>query len=295
MAIVISGIDLSKKMKEEMKEELIELKDKGIIPCLAVIIIGENPASISYVTGKQKAADEIGINAFTDKLPEDTSEEDLLNLVKKYNEDESIHGILVQLPLPKHINEEKIIEAISPKKDVDGFHPSNVGNMMLGRDCFLPCTPHGVIKMLESIDCKTKGKHVVVVGRSNIVGKPMANLLLRRGDYGDATVTVCHSGTKDLKKYTLQADIVIAAVGKSNLITEDMLKEGSTVIDVAVNRVEDNTKKNGFRLVGDVDFDGVQDKVYAISKVPGGVGPMTITMLMANTIQSAKNYYKLTK
>lgn len=293
MAIIISGTDLAKKLREEMTEEVVALKEQGIIPGLAVIIVGENPASMSYVMGKQKAADAIGIAGFTKKLSEDITEEELLKFVEKYNQDDSIHGILVQLPLPKHINEEKIVNTIIPEKDVDGFHPMNVGNMMLGKDCFLPCTPHGVIKMLESIDCPTEGKHVVVIGRSNIVGKPMANLLLRRGRFGNATVTVCHSGTKNLKEHTLQADILIPAVGKPNLITADMVKEGSVIIDVAVNRVEDATRKRGFRLVGDVDFEGVQDKVHAISKVPGGVGPMTITMLMRNTIDSAMNYSKI--
>jgi len=290
MAIIISGTELSKNIKEDLKKEIETLKSThNLTPGLAVIIVGENPASISYVTAKQKAGENVGIKTFTKKLPKSISEINLLALIKKYNQDNSIHGILVQLPLPKHISEEKVIDSILTSKDVDGFAPVSIGSMMLGRDTFIPCTPHGVIRMLESINYSTSGKHVVIVGRSNIVGKPLANLLLGRGEFADATVTVCHSKTPNIKKYTLEADILISAVGKPNLITADMVKEGVVVIDVAVNRIKDSSREKGFRLVGDIDFENVKGKAYAISKVPGGVGPMTITMLLENTLKAAKN------
>lgn len=284
--MIIDGRKLAKKIRKELRNKTSVLLEQDVIPGLAVIILGEHPASMSYVTAKKKAAVKIGINAFTKTMSVDTSQTVLLDLIRQYNADESIHGILVQLPLPKHIQSEAVIEAIDPAKDVDGFHPSNVGKMMLGQDCFLPCTPHGVIKMLESINYSPAGKHVVIVGRSDIVGKPLANLLLRRGQWGDATVTVCHSKTPDLKKHTLQADILIAAVGRPEMITADMVQVGAVVIDVGVNRISADNER-GYRLVGDVEYDAISEKAYAITPVPGGVGPMTIAMLMWNTVESA--------
>jgi methylenetetrahydrofolate dehydrogenase (NADP+)/methenyltetrahydrofolate cyclohydrolase len=250
--------------------------------------VGENPASQQYVKNKNKAAHEIGVYSEQHNLAKDTPEAELLALVGKLNADPKIDGILVQLPLPKHIDEKKVLNLIDPNKDVDGFHPMNLGRMMVGDPGFLPCTPHGVVKMLAYSGFKPAGKHVVVVGRSNIVGKPVANMLLQKAENADATVTVCHSRTPDLPAVTRQADILIAAIGKPEFITADMVKPGAVVIDVGVNRVEDPGSPKGFRWVGDVKFDEVAAKAAAISPVPGGVGPMTITMLLYNTVQSAR-------
>jgi methylenetetrahydrofolate dehydrogenase (NADP+) / methenyltetrahydrofolate cyclohydrolase len=278
-ATIISGKDIAATMREEFKQEVERLRAKGIVPGLAVILVGDDPASQSYVKGKEKAAHEVGLHSVVHRLPSDTSQEELLALIRTLNDDPAIHGILVQLPLPRQIDEEAVILAIDPDKDVDGFHPVNVGKMQIGSDCFLPCTPHGVIQMLKRTGIPMAGAHAVVVGRSNIVGKPMAQLLLKE----NATVTICHSRTRDLPAITRQADILIAAVGRPELITQDMVKPGAAVIDVGVNR------RDG-KLVGDCDFDGVKQVAGYITPVPGGVGPMTITMLLYNTIESAKRW-----
>jgi methylenetetrahydrofolate dehydrogenase (NADP+)/methenyltetrahydrofolate cyclohydrolase len=253
-----------------------------------VVLVGSDPASEVYVRMKGKKCEELGMHSVTVALPEDTAEEELLKKVTGLNSDKSIHGFLVQLPLPKHIDEKKVINAIDPKKDVDCFHPANVGKMLIGEPEFLPATPAGVQQMLVRSGVDTKGKHVVVVGRSNIVGKPMAAMMVQKGDGADSTVTVVHSRTKDLPSITRQADILIVAMGKPNFVTADMVKEGAVVIDVGTNRVEDPAAPSGSRLVGDVDFDNVKKKTSAISPVPGGVGPMTICMLMANTVAAAE-------
>ena len=285
--MIIDGKQVAADVRADVAKKVSVLKSKGINPCLAVILVGENPASVSYVTGKQKALAEVGMVDRSVHLPESTSEEDLLKLIDELNNDDSVHGILVQLPLPKHINEEKVIMAISPKKDVDGFHPVNVGNLVIGRPAPLPCTPHGIIVLLEKAGVKTSGAHAVVIGRSNIVGKPVSLLLARKET--NCTVTMCHTGTKNMAEIVKQADIIIAAAGRPNTVTADMVKEGAVVIDVGVNRIPDETKKSGFRLVGDVDFDAIKDKASFITPVPGGVGPMTIAMLMQNTLEAASN------
>jgi len=287
-AKIIDGKQIAADIRAELKAEVEKLKAKGIVPGLGVILVGHDPASISYVTAKEKACAEIGVYSDDNRLPTETSEKDLLALVNKMNKDPKINGILVQLPLPKHINEQKILLAIDPAKDVDGFHPVNVGKMVVGQKGFLPCTPHGVIQLLLRSGVKLDGAEVVIVGRSNIVGKPLANMLIQKSPTGNATVTVCHTRTKDIATHTKKADIVIAAAGRPNTITADMVKDGVIVIDVGVNRIEDSTKKAGFRLVGDVDFEGVSKKASLITPVPGGVGPMTITMLLYNTVESAK-------
>ncbi len=287
-AKIIDGKEISETIRRELKNRISVLKEKGITPGLGVILVGNNPASRSYVTAKEHACDSIGIYSDDNRLPEDVTETDLLKKINEMNLDPKIHGILVQLPLPKHINESTVLLAIDPKKDVDGFHPINVGKMMIGKDTFFPCTPHGVLQMLLRSKIETSGKHVVVIGRSNIVGKPVANMLLQKRDGANATVTLCHTGTKSIESHTLQADILIAASGFPNTVTADMVKPGAVVIDVGVNRIEDNTKKSGYRLVGDVDYEGVSAIASAITPVPGGVGPMTITMLLYNTVLSAE-------
>lgn len=286
-AQIIDGKSIAQSIREEIKIKTEALKTKGISPCLAVILVGSNPASVSYVTGKQKALAEVGMNDRSVRLPESTTEQELISLIQELNADKSVHGILVQLPLPQHIDEEKIILAIDPAKDVDGFHPVNVGNLVIGKKSFLPCTPHGIIVLLKRMNIETDGKSAVVIGRSNIVGKPAA-LLLARKDL-NATVTICHSGTKNIADITRRADILIAAAGRANIVTADMVKEGAAVIDVGVNRIPDASKKSGFRLAGDVDFENVKEKAAFITPVPGGVGPMTIAMLMANTLEAAEN------
>jgi len=280
-AMLIKGSEISKQIKEELKQEIANIKENdNIMPGLATILVGENEASKVYVGAKEKACKELGIYSERIDLPADTKESDLLALIERLNKEPKIHGILVQLPLPKHINETNVLYAIDPSKDVDGFHPVNIGKMMLGEPCFLPCTPHGILELLKRSNTDMNGAEVVVVGRSNIVGKPVANMLLQKNG-GNATVTICHTGTKDIPSHTRRADILIVAVGKPKAITADMVKEGVVVIDVGVNRLETG-------LVGDVDFDSVKEKARAITPVPGGVGPMTIVMLMKNTVQSAK-------
>jgi methylenetetrahydrofolate dehydrogenase (NADP+)/methenyltetrahydrofolate cyclohydrolase len=287
MAIIIDGKAVAAKVRENAKSRTEHLRARGIVPCLAVVLVGGNPASISYVTGKEKALAEAGMEGRDIRLPESTPEEELLFLIAGLNTDPAIHGILVQFPLPKHISEEKIIAAIDPAKDVDGFHPVSVGNMVLGKPCFLPCTPNGIIRLLRELHIPTAGSHAVILGRSNIVGKPLANLFLRRDI--NATVTICHTGTPDFSVYTRQADILVAAVGKSGLVTADMIKPGAVVIDVGVNRVGDPSKKKGYRLTGDVDYNAAVEKAGWITPVPGGVGPMTIAMLMENVVQAAEH------
>jgi methylenetetrahydrofolate dehydrogenase (NADP+)/methenyltetrahydrofolate cyclohydrolase len=287
-AKIISGVEIAKQIREELKAEVAEMKEKhGVTPGLVTILVGENPASVSYVTAKQKTAHELGFYSVQDNQPADISEDALLSLIKKYNDDSSIHGILVQLPLPKHINETKVLYAIHPDKDVDGFHPVNVGKMVIGEQCFLPCTPHGILEMLIRSGAQTKGAEVVVVGRSNIVGKPIANLMLQKRAGGDATVTICHTRTRDMAFHTRRADILIVAAGRPKVITADMVKEGAVVIDVGVNRIG-QTPEGKAILCGDVDFEAIKEKASMITPVPGGVGPMTITMLMKNTVQAAR-------
>jgi methylenetetrahydrofolate dehydrogenase (NADP+)/methenyltetrahydrofolate cyclohydrolase len=292
-AQIIDGKQVAADMRAELKNEVAKLKEKGIVPGLGVILVGEDPASQSYVTAKERTCEDIGIYSDDNRLPAETSQEELIALVERMNKDPKIHGILVQLPLPKHLNEAEVLLKIDPAKDVDGFHPMNVGKMVVGEKAFLPCTPHGVIQLLIRSGVKIEGAEVVIVGRSNIVGKPLANMLIQKNATGNATVTVCHTRTKDLDSHTKRADILIAAAGRPNTITADMVKEGVVVIDVGVNRVEDATKKKGYRLVGDVDFEAVKEKASLITPVPGGVGPMTITMLMYNTVESAKRAFEL--
>jgi len=287
-AKIIDGKQTAAEMRTELKAEVAQLKTKNIVPGLGVILVGEDPASNSYVTAKERACDDIGIFSDDNRLPADTSEEDLLALVEKMNNDPKINGILVQLPLPKHIDESKVLLAINPEKDVDGFHPMNIGKMVAGEKAFLPCTPNGIIQLLKRNNVETSGAEVVVIGRSNIVGKPIANMLIQKKDTGNATVTVCHTRTKNMAEHVKRADIIIAAVGWPNTVTADMVKPGAVVIDVGVNRVDDATKKRGYKLVGDVDFEAVKEIASLITPVPGGVGPMTITMLLFNTVESAK-------
>ena len=286
-AQIIDGKQIALDVRAGVAEKVAELKKKGVVPCLAVILVGENPASVSYVTGKRKALVEAGMLDRSEILPESTTEQELLTLIDKLNKDATVHGILVQLPLPKHIDEDKVIMAISPEKDVDGFHPINVGNLVIGKKAFLPCTPHGIIVLLERMGIETSGKHAVVIGRSNIVGKPVSLLLARKET--NCTVTICHTGTKNMAEITRQADILVAATGRPNTVTADMVKEGAVVIDVGVNRIPDSTKKSGFRLVGDCDFEAVKEKASFITPVPGGVGPMTIAMLIYTTLEAAEN------
>jgi methylenetetrahydrofolate dehydrogenase (NADP+)/methenyltetrahydrofolate cyclohydrolase len=287
-AKIIDGKQVAAEMRAELKAEVAKLKEQGIVPGLAVVLVGEDPASKSYVTAKERACDEMGIYSNDNRLDANTSQEDLMALVEKLNNDPKINGILVQLPLPKGLNEAEVLLAIDPDKDVDGFHPMNVGKMVVGEKAFLPCTPHGVLQLLMRSGVTIEGAEAVIVGRSNIVGKPLANMLIQKSPTGNATVTVCHTRTKDLAYHTKRADIVIAAAGRPNTVTADMVKDGVVVIDVGVNRVEDATKKRGYRLVGDVDFEAIKEKASLITPVPGGVGPMTITMLLFNTVESAK-------
>jgi methylenetetrahydrofolate dehydrogenase (NADP+)/methenyltetrahydrofolate cyclohydrolase len=289
-ATIIDGKQVAADIRAELKTEVAGLATHGIFPGLGVILVGEDPASQSYVRAKEKACAEAGIYSDDNRIPADTTQETLIALVEQMNNDPKIHGILVQLPLPKHIDESAVIGTILPEKDVDGFTPGNVGRLVIGEDCFLPCTPNGVVQLLARSGVEISGSHVVVVGRSNIVGKPVANMLLQKKENANATVTICHTGTKDMASFTRQADILIVAAGWPNTITADMVKEGAAVIDVGVNRVEDASRKNGYRLVGDVDFEGVKQRASVITPVPGGVGPMTITMLMVNTVESAKRH-----
>jgi len=287
-AVLISGLEVSASIRSELKARAAGLAARGIVPRLEVILVGDDPASISYIKSKEKGAAEVGIKENTTRLPADTSEQQLIDLLDRLNRDAAVDGILVQVPLPSHIDAEKVLYHISPEKDVDGFHPVNLGKLLRGEPCFLPCTPHGIQQMLMRSGFDPAGKHVVICGRSNLVGKPLAAILLQKKKGANATVTVVHTGTVDLPVFTRQADILVAAMGKPLCITADMVKEGAVVIDVGVNRVPDATREKGYRLAGDVDFEAVSKKAAAITPVPGGVGPMTVTMLLQNTIEAAE-------
>jgi len=287
-AQIIDGKQVAAEVRAEVKQEVDELRTKNVMPCLAVILVGESPASKVYVGAKVRACEETGIKSIKLQMAADSSEQSLLNKVAELNHDPSVHGILVQLPLPHHMDEEKVIEHISPEKDVDGFHPENVGKLNIGIDCLAPCTPSGIPELIARSGIEMSGKHAVIVGRSNIVGKPLQSILVQKGDKANCTVTCCHSGTDHLADYTRQADILIAAIGVPEFITAGMVKPGATVIDVGINRVEDKTHSRGYRLVGDVNFDDVVEVAGAITPVPGGVGPMTVAMLMKNTVKATK-------
>ncbi len=287
-AKIISGRDVSCQIREELKGRAAKLKEKGVVPGLGVVLVGEDPASISYVTAKAKAAEEIGIFETTINMPLASSEEEILRTVDSLNRNGRYNGVLVQLPLPKYVSADKVINFISPEKDVDGFHPVNVGKLLRGEPCPLPCTPYGVVQLLVRGGYGPDGKHVVVCGRSNIVGKPLAALLIQKKKGANATVTICHTGTPDITRFTLQADILVAAMGVPRIIKAEMVRDGCVVIDVGVNRVPDASSPKGFRLVGDCDFEAIKEKAEAITPVPGGVGPMTVTMLMMNTIEAAE-------
>ena len=287
-AQIISGTETARAIRTELAAEVARLKQEhNLVPGLVTVLVGEDPASQSYVAAKNRTAHALGIHSEQVTLPADTAEADLLARIDGYNQDPAIHGILVQLPLPRHINEAKVLFAIDPAKDVDGFHPVNVGKMLLGEPCFLPCTPHGILELLQRAGVQTDGAEVVVVGRSNIVGKPVANLMLQKRAGGNATVTVCHTRTRDMAAHTRRADILIVAAGRARMIGADLVKEGAVVIDVGVNRVGQTASGKAI-LEGDVDFQAVAEKASAITPVPGGVGPMTITMLMKNTVQAAR-------
>jgi len=286
---IIDGKRLAADLRAEIAAGVASLKaEKGVTPGLAVVLVGDNPASVSYVTAKKKACADVGMYSRELHLPADAAESELISIIAELNSDPAIHGILVQLPLPKSFSERNVIHAISPEKDVDGFTPTNVGKMLLGEKCFLPCTPHGILKLVEFAGVGVSGKHVVVIGRSNIVGKPVAALFARKGANANATVTLCHTGTPDIATYTRQADVVVVAAGRPNTLTGDMLKPGAVVIDVGVNRVADVSAAKGYRLVGDADFASCAEVASAITPVPGGVGPMTITMLLQNTLDAAR-------
>lgn len=284
---IISGDKVAAAIRADLRGEIEALAKRGVVPGLAVVLVGDNPASQVYVRRKKQACAEMGIRSFSYEFPATCTEKRLLALIAKLNADPHVHGILVQLPLPKQIDEQKVLLAIDPSKDVDGFHPVNVGKMLSGVKGFLPCTPAGCQELLLRSGYDPSGKHVVIVGRSNLVGKPLAAILMQKAAGANATVTVCHSRTKNLSKITNQADILVAAIGVPGFVKAGMVKKGAIVIDVGINRIEDTSKKSGFRLVGDVDFASVSKKAKAITPVPGGVGPMTITMLLKNTVQSA--------
>jgi methylenetetrahydrofolate dehydrogenase (NADP+)/methenyltetrahydrofolate cyclohydrolase len=289
--ILLDGKKISNQIKENLKSQIAELVKSGKnVPGLAAILVGDNPASQIYVSSKSKSCQEIGMRSIIEKINSDVSQENLIEIINKYNQDPNYHGILVQLPLPQHIDEDLIIETISPKKDVDGFHPISFGNLVIGKDTFIPCTPAGIQELFKHYMIPTQGKHLVVVGRSNIVGKPIANLMLQKNQYANSIVTVCHSAADDLSYYTKQADILIAAIGKPLFIKSDMVKDGVVVIDVGINRIEDSSNPKGYKIVGDVDFDEVSKKASYITPVPGGVGPMTIAMLLSNTFKAYKLY-----
>lgn len=289
--IIFDGKKIAQDIRNELKVNIEEIKSKGKgVPGLVAILVGDNPASEIYVRNKAKACEEIGMRAKTEKHPADMKEKDLMELIEYYNKSKEYHGILVQLPLPKHIDEDKVIEAVSPKKDVDGFHPINVGNLVIGKPAFRSCTPAGIQELLIRYKIETKGKHVVVLGRSNIVGKPIANIMLQKKEFANSIVTICHSAAPDVSYYTKQADILIAAMGSPKFVKGDMVKDGVVIIDVGINRIEDKTSSKGYRVVGDVDFDEVSKKSSYITPVPGGVGPMTIAMLLKNTFEAYLKY-----
>ncbi len=294
MPTIIDGKLVAEEIKNELAQKVEILKNEGKkVPGLVTILVGDNPASQVYIKMKNKACGKIGFLSKVELMPENTEEKDLLDLIEKYNNDSNYHGILVQLPLPKQINEDKVIASISPAKDVDGFHPVSVGNLVIGNDTFFPCTPFGIMKLLEKYKIDPKGKHVVVVGRSNIVGKPIANMMLQKQKGANAVVTICHSAADDLSYFTKQADILIAAIGRANFITADMVKDDCVVIDVGINRVDDSSTEKGYKIVGDVDFENVKTKAAFITPVPGGVGVMTIAMLLYNTYKAYAKFEKI--
>ena len=289
--ILIDGKKTAREIREELKTDIDKLKSDGKdVPGLVAIIVGNDPASKIYVRSKGKACTEIGMRTKTEEIPSNISENELIDIIESYNRNTDYHGILVQLPLPEHINEDKIIEAISPEKDVDGFHPVSVGKLVIGKDTFRSCTPAGIQELLKRYNIETKGKHVVVLGRSNIVGKPIANIMLQKQEHANSIVTICHSAAPDVSYYTKQADILIAAIGVPEFVKADMMKEGAVVIDVGINRITDSSKPKGYRLTGDVAFDEVSEKASYITPVPGGVGPMTIAMLLKNTFKAYLKY-----
>ena len=292
-AEIIDGKKIAAEIRQEVKASVEELKKQSIQPCLAVVLVGANPASKAYVGSKVKACEETGITSIKKTLSADAKEEALLKLIDQLNADASVHGILVQLPLPHHMDADRVIERIDPAKDVDGFHPVNVGKLSIGIDALAPCTPSGIPELITRSGITMSGQHAVVIGRSNIVGKPMMNILVQKGEKANCTVTCCHSGTQDLVDYTRQADILIAAIGVPEFVTAGMVKDGATVIDVGINRVDDESDVRGYRLVGDVNFDEVKEVAGAITPVPGGVGPMTVAMLMGNTVKAARMIHKL--
>ena len=285
---ILKGIAVSKHIKSNLSELISSLKKEGITPGLAAVLVGEDPASQVYVKSKSKVFESNGCYSKTYKMPANSSEQEILELIDKLNNSSHIHGILIQLPLPKHLDAKKILNRVDPRKDVDGFHPLNLGSLLEGSPNFVPCTPNGIIKILEYYNIKTSGQHVVIIGRSNIVGKPMFALLAQKFKVGNSTVTMCHTGTNDISYFTKQADIVIAAVGVPEMLTGDMIKEGACLIDVGINRIKDNNSEKGYRLVGDIHSDSVLGKASSLTPVPGGVGPMTITMLLYNTVKSAQ-------
>ena len=287
--LILKGKVVSLKVKDELSSKITDLKSKDIIPSLAAIIVGDNPASKLYVSSKAKAFSKLGCYSEIFSLSKETSKDSLINFISELNENEKFHGILLQLPLPGHLNEKEILKTISPKKDVDGLHPENQGYIMQGDPQFIPCTPFGCLQILDYYDIGIEGKDVVVIGRSNLVGKPIASLLSQNFSYGNATVTLCHTRTKNLASYTQKADIIIAAVGVPNLLKKNMIKEGAHIVDVGINRIDDTTKEKGYRVVGDVDFDDILGKAASVTPVPGGVGVMTVTMLLSNTVQAAIN------
>ena len=287
-AKIIDGKAIAAQIRAEAKIATDALNKENVQPCLAVVLVGEDPASKAYVGSKVKACEETGIKSVKIVHQADITEQALLNQIDDLNNDDSVHGILVQLPLPKHMNEERVTERIDPAKDVDGFHPVNVGKLSIGIDCLTPCTPSGIPEMIVRSGLEMAGKHAVIIGRSNIVGKPMMNILVQKGQKANCTVTCCHSGTKGLKEFTRQADILIAAIGVPEFVKADMVKDGAVVIDVGINRVDDDSVSKGYRLVGDVDFASVEPIAGAITPVPGGVGPMTVAMLMGNTVKAAR-------
>ena len=293
MTLVIDGKKVANSIKNELEIKSNELfNQKGIRPGLALLLVGDNPASQVYVNMKAKTCQKLGYYSIIEKMPADSSEDKVLDLINQWNNDDKIHGILVQLPLPKQINEQKVIESINPKKDVDGFHPINVGKMLIGIPALLPCTPAGIMELFKAYNISLSGKNVVVLGRSNIVGKPIAALMLQKNKEANATVTICHSGTPNLVDYTKNADVIVAAMGAPEFLKKEMIKEGAVIIDVGTNRIDDANLEKGYRLCGDVDYNDVFDKVSAISPSPGGVGPMTIAMLMQNTYDAAIGKYE---
>lgn len=285
---IIDGKKIAEEIRGEVKQDVDALVSEGIQPCLAVVLVGENPASRAYVGSKVRTCEEVGIKSLKIELDASVTEQEVLDVVQKLNDDDSVHGILVQFPLPHHMDEENVVEHIDPAKDVDGLHPENVGKLSIGIDCLAPCTPSGIPELITRSGIEMSGKHAVVIGRSLLVGKPMMNILVQKGDKANCTVTCCHSGTDHLANFTRQADILIAAIGVPEFVTAGMVKEGATVIDVGINRVEDPEHSRGYRLVGDVDFEGVKEVAGAITPVPGGVGPMTVAMLMKNTVKAAR-------